>query len=346
MNELSDYLAVQDYLLAGSIGNWWLELPSGYDSFPKEDFFVALHEVYMGNPRFKGSFEWRAAACQDICSAEEASQGVLHAKIRANLVKIEDATTRFEVYYTFREAMKGIFGDSTGNKVFPFATAFLTWEENGIIDAELVRNLIVSAGVIFAIIAALIPYPKIAVLVGVNICAAIVEIVGLSHYWGVTMNGVSTIYFLICVGLSVDYSVHIAHAFVNSEGESDQRAISALGRIGPSTFNAVVSTIFAVILLASSESFVFEVFFKVLCLVSLVAGAHGLWLLPCLLGLLGDNPKGIELETPAKRHHSFKEEVFIEGTLEVTEKEQQQLHEQPIVSVELQGLPVEAAQGA
>jgi len=182
--------------------------------------------------------------------------------------------------------MKDMFGDPTGMKVFPYTMAFLYWEENGIIDVELVRNLIIACGVIFTIVAALIPYPRIAVLVAFNICAAIVEVIGFAHYWGVTMNGVSTIYFLICVGLAVDYSAHIAHAFTDSSGTSENRAMSALQRIGPSVFHAVFSTFLAVVVLGFSKSFVFEVFFKILCLVSLIGGGHGLWLLPMLLGQL------------------------------------------------------------
>merc|ERR1719277_631621 len=230
------------------------------------------------------------ACSEGACTAAQKAEGVEHAKIGATLKNIESGKTRYEVYRTYREDMKELFGDG-GMKVFPYSTAFLYWEENGIIDVELIRNMNIACGTIFTIIAALIPHPRVAVLVTINIGAAILEIIGFAHYWGVTMNGVSTIYFLICVGLAVDYSVHVAHCFVNSSGESEDRAVAALARIGPSVFNAVFSTILAVLVLSTSSSFVFEVFFKILCLVSFIAGGHGLWLLPPLLGLMGGNPK-------------------------------------------------------
>ena len=118
--------------------------------------------------------------------------------------------------------------------------------------------MIIACGTIFTIIAAMIPHPRVAVLVTINIGAAILEIIGFAHYWGVTMNGVSTIYFLICVDLAVGYSVHVVHCFVNSSGESEDRAVAALARVGPSVFNAVFSTILAVLVLTTSGSFVFE----------------------------------------------------------------------------------------
>jgi hypothetical protein len=67
-------------------------------------------------------------------------------------------------------------------------------------------------------------------------------------------------------GLVVDYSAHIAHAFVLSTGTSAERSVKALERMGPSVFNAIVSTMLAVIVLSTSETFIFQTFFRSLCL--------------------------------------------------------------------------------
>jgi predicted RND superfamily exporter protein len=307
MTRLAEYLDAQDYIAPDSVDNWWSDFiaaNTGYGSLDEQAFWSAFHDFFLdpANARHKSSFQWRVAACDDgACTSAQMAEGVGHAKIGATLKDIQSGRLRYEVYRTYREDMKELFNDESGMKVFPYSMAFLYWEENGIIDVELIRNMIIAAGTIFIIIAALIPHPRVAVLVGLNICAAILEIIGFSHYWGVTMNGVSTIYFLICVGLSVDYSVHVAHSFVNSPGESDDRAVAALARIGPSVFNAVLSTILAVLVLSGSKSFVFEVFFKILCLVSMIAGGHGLWLLPALLGLLGGSSGRVSEEPdPAK----------------------------------------------
>merc|ERR1719247_1133840 len=124
-------------------------------------------------------------------------------------------------------------------------------------------------------------------LVALTIILSIVELIGIMYFWGVTINGVSTIYIMICVGLAVDYSAHIAHCFKESlAGSSVDRAIEALTRIGPSVFHAVFSTALAVFVLFFSTSYIFRVFFKVLFVVTIVAGAHGLVLLPTLLALL------------------------------------------------------------
>merc|ERR550534_1992721 len=172
-------------------------------------------------------------------------------------------------------------------RVFPFAQDFLYWEENGIIDTELVRNLVIAGGIVFVIICTIIPKPRIAVIVSVAICMSIVELVGFIHWWGVSINGTTTIYILICLGLAVDYSAHIGHIFGISVGSATDRSWEAMTRIGPSVFHAVFSTILAVVVLSLSKSYVFEVFFKVLCVATLIAGFKGLWLLPVVLSLVG-----------------------------------------------------------
>merc|ERR1711948_231389 len=100
----------------------------------------------------------------------------------------------------------------------------------------------------------------------------------------------------ICLGLAVDYSAHIAHSFKEAKGTRDARAMQALSRIGPSVFHALFSTILALIVLSVSKTYVFRVFFKVLFLVTMIAGWKGLWLLPVVLSLVG----GDEAEEDAK----------------------------------------------
>jgi Niemann-Pick C1 protein len=170
---------------------------------------------------------------------------------------------------------------------FPFSFDFLFYEEIGVIDEELIKNLLICGGVVLVTIGVLIPVLRVSLLVAVSIFAAIIDVVGFLYYWDVTVSGVSTIYILICVGLAVDYSAHIAHCFKESTGDSRERARKSLGRIGPSVFNAICSTFLAVLVLAFSQSYVFRIFFKALFLVTVLAGAHGLWLLPCLLAVAG-----------------------------------------------------------
>ena len=87
--------------------------------------------------------------------------------------------------------------------------------------------------------------------------------------------------------------------FVESTGTAPQRAIKALTRIGPSVFNAVTSTLAAVIIIGFSNSYVFRVFFKALFLTVLIGGAHGLIFLPAILSIFGGD-KAVNDAAPVK----------------------------------------------
>lgn len=266
------------------------------------EFYKALHSWYgetIGS-RYRGSMLWSSAACNvesGTVSAPPAgcdlSAGLKAARFDAELTlaATDKGTDRYNTMTTLRKDL-----DARYPKAFPFSSEFLYWEEVGIIDTELTRNLIVCGVVITVIVAVLVPDLRISPWVILCIGLSIVDVLGFMYFWDVTISGVSTIYILICVGLSVDYAAHIAHMFKDSTGTARERAIKSLERIGPCTFNAVLSTLLAVAVMGLSSSYVFRVLFKTLFLVVIIAGAHGLWLLPTILSLVGGDRDPIETD--------------------------------------------------
>lgn len=196
------------------------------------------------------------------------------------LEHVSQGRDRYDTMVALRKELNDIVPCAGKNPcVFPFDFAFMYWEEVGIVGGELLRNLVICVIVIGAVVFLMIPQPRIALMVVGVIILSIAETVGLCHFWGVSVSGVSSIYILICVGLAVDYSAHIAHMFRASSGSAAHRARTALTRIGPAVLNAIISTMLAVVTLAFSKSFVFRVFFKVLFLVLVIAGSQGILVL-------------------------------------------------------------------
>jgi hypothetical protein len=59
---------------------------------------------------------------------------------------------------------------------------------------------------------------------------------------------------ILTIGLSVDYSLHIAHGFLTSSGSKRQRAASTLEGLGVSVFNGGTATFLAVATLGASAT--------------------------------------------------------------------------------------------
>jgi len=105
-----------------------------------------------------------------------------------------------------------------------------------------------------------------------------------------SIDTVTCIQLVLAIGLAVDYSAHIGHTFMTVTGTRNQRTMKTLADIGPAVFNGGFSTLLAFILLVTSNSYVFDVFFRVNLLVVLLGLWNGMVLLPILLSFMGTAP--------------------------------------------------------
>ena len=113
-------------------------------------------------------------------------------------------------------------------------------------------------------------------------------ILGFMYYWGMEMCTASAILLSVGLGLAIDYSVHIAHAFIAAPGGSkDERVQRVIMDVGSAVFNGGFSTFLAFIILAFADSYGFTVFFKVFFLISVFGLYHGLVFLPIFLSMFG-----------------------------------------------------------
>lgn len=115
------------------------------------------------------------------------------------------------------------------------------------------------------------------------VCMSVVEVVGFVYYWGLTIDSVVVIFVVISLGLSVDYSAHIAHGYLFASGSRAERREAALVDTGAAVFNGGFSTLIAVLLLSGASSYIFETFFRSLLLTVVFGMGNGMIFLPILL---------------------------------------------------------------
>ncbi len=51
------------------------------------------------------------------------------------------------------------------------------------------------------------------------------DIVGFMWLWKISINSISIVNLVLAIGLAVDYSAHVAHAFMHATGTRDERMI-------------------------------------------------------------------------------------------------------------------------
>jgi len=202
---------------------------------------------------------------------------------------------------------KAVFRDANfSGTVFPMAQGYASWETDEVIGYELYRNMSLAVLCIFFTTWILLFNLWACLQVLFSVVLTLVNVAGFMHFWGLTVDTVSCTNLIIAIGLCVDYSAHIAHSFMMCTGSREKRVKDALYKIGPAVLNGGFSTFLAFVLLATSRSHVFMVFFKVFFLVVLFGLFNGLIILPILLSIMG----------PRSYNHEEAKEAMGEGEME------------------------------
>ncbi|XP_066275211.1 patched domain-containing protein 3-like [Branchiostoma lanceolatum] len=175
-------------------------------------------------------------------------------------------------------------------EAFPYSSQFLYIVTNKVLQSELYRNLGMAMAAVFVITLMLLADILSSLWVLLCVVMTLVDVGGMMHHWGLTIDIVTTNIMIIAVGLAVDYATHICHTFLIVSGTRQERSQLALASMGPAVFNGVFSTFLAIALLSTSEHYVFITFFKVFFLVLLFGCLHGLVFLPVILSWLGPAP--------------------------------------------------------
>ena len=120
---------------------------------------------------------------------------------------------------------------------FPINRLFIYFEQYAITSRETVRNLIIAAIAVLLVTSPFLVDCTVTFIVVLNFAALICELFGLMVIWNVSLNSVSMVNLVMAIGFAVDYSAHIAHAYITSnEATVNGRVVDALSTLGASVF--------------------------------------------------------------------------------------------------------------
>ncbi|KAF1976955.1 multidrug efflux transporter AcrB transmembrane domain-containing protein [Bimuria novae-zelandiae CBS 107.79] len=186
-------------------------------------------------------------------------------------------------------------------EVFPYSKFYIFFDQYlsivrltaALLGAALAATLIVTTILLGSLQTALV----VTLVVAMTVSA----IIGSMAVLGVSLNAVSLVNLIICVGISVEFTAHIARAFTFPSRATmeraprhkfrgkDARAWTAMVNVASSVISGITITkILGVGVLAWTRSKIFDIYyFRVWVALVLWASTHALILLPVLLSLFG-----------------------------------------------------------
>ena len=196
--------------VGGSQSTWYKEYTSYLTSNSLDPYadFAANMGTFLSAPATKG---WRSdVTCVDN---HDTCTGIKCAAF--NVVQTSKIDT-FDLYNIQMEV-----NDKLKEMGFPDAYAFL--DEFGYADADstIEESIIVTLSIAVAVICALM---VVLMDTGSAICifACVffidIDLLGMLYFWNVKLSSVAFTGLVMSIGLSVDYNVHIAHAFIHGAG--------------------------------------------------------------------------------------------------------------------------------
>lgn len=152
-----------------------------------------------------------------------ASRIIVYTKSTTDSLQLRDAML------TLREDV----ASKTWLPAFPIAKQFLSYEQYALTAKETIRNLLIAAIAIIFVSSIYLTHPVVILFVFFSFASLVVELFGLMYIWNVSLNGISMVGLVMAIGYSVDYSAHVAHAFVVSDmALNDDRMVRSLSTVG------------------------------------------------------------------------------------------------------------------
>ncbi|KAF8862201.1 multidrug efflux transporter AcrB transmembrane domain-containing protein [Acephala macrosclerotiorum] len=288
---------------------------------PEGDEFIHYIQKWLDSPT-DASCALGGKASYSTALVIDAERDTIPAShFRTSHTPLRSQDNFIDAYASARRISKSI-KESTGVEVFPYSVFYIFFDQYASI-VRLTATLLGSALALILIISSiLLGSLRTGAVVTATVIMIVVDIIGTMAVFNVSLNAVSLVNLVICVGIGVEFCAHIARAFMfpsravmerakNKFRGRDARSWTALVNVGGSVFSGITITkLLGVFVLAFTRSKIFEIYyFRIWLALVVFAATHALIFLPVALSLVGgdgyidpESDGGLEEDLASRRY--------------------------------------------
>ncbi|KIW62777.1 hypothetical protein PV04_10910 [Phialophora macrospora] len=309
---------------------------NGETCFGEEDWNITLGGMPEGDEFVKYAQKWIHAPTDEECP--NGGQAAYSNAVVIDSNHTDIPASHFRTFHTPLQgqddfinsyaAARRISDDISARHnidVFPYSKHYIFFDQYSSIIRLTATLLCVAVAIIFILSSLLLGSLLTGAVVALTVIMIVVDIIGVMAVAGVSLNAVSLVNLVICVGIGVEFCAHIARAFMFPSKSvmerarhkfrgKDIRAWAALVNVGGSVFSGITITKFlGVVVLAFTRSKIFEIYyFRIWLALVILASTHALVFLPVALSFAGgdgyidpESEGGLEEDLASRRYRSL-----------------------------------------
>ncbi|KAH6915405.1 patched family-domain-containing protein [Coprinopsis sp. MPI-PUGE-AT-0042] len=267
--------------------------------FPEDEEFMRYLRQWLISPTDESCPLGGKASFGTAVSIDEQSNAVHASHFRtfhSPLKNQRDFINAFEAAHRIADEIS----EDIGAKVFPYSLFYVFFDQYAHIVAITQEVLGLGLASVLIVTAVLLGSWRTGSIVTGVVALTVVAVMGVMPLWGVSLNAISLVNLVICLGIAVEFCAHVARAFMSAgtglpldhpsgQKERDERMWTALVDVGPAVLSGITFTkLIGMCVLALTRSKLLEIYYFRMWLTLIISGAlHGLVLLPVVLSIAG-----------------------------------------------------------
>ena len=267
---------------------------------PKDKFYPCFRQ-FASDPKYQSNLKHIAF------NDDNSIKGF---RFFVDVAKMENSSVEGPKYL---DDIHGITKKYAVGETYAFNSAMLDFERDAVFIGETILSICLSTATVFAVVLLITGSVSVTILVVMAVVLVDVYLLALVHYWDLSLNTFVVVFLIIGLGLSVDYSAHIAHTYLivptpatmTTMEKRMHKARVAISQMGSSVIHGGTSTLLAVIVLGGARSYIFTAFFRVFFGIVVFGMSNGFILLPIILSLIGPTPDPLIKHEETKRRMSL-----------------------------------------